>query len=250
MADEWLSKNNIFVLPRRERLIDKVATLIKELIYANKIEVGHKLPAERELARLLKVSRAVVSDALRSLERAGLVEIRPGAQGGAFVCNDVYLPLYQTMYDLLRGGRLSTSHFYEARKAIECESIREASEKATAQDVERLRSINRKLLESPGAKDIAHYRSINLSFHLALAEIGGNPIIMLMVQSLIKLVDAIHPPQSPDSRKFLTALHARHEAIIDALEAKDIARCEESMRLDAESLKMLKPVKVRRKKGE
>jgi DNA-binding GntR family transcriptional regulator len=115
--------------------------------------------------------------------------------------------------------------------------------------IEHLRSINRNTFESRAAKDFAQYRSNNLSFHLALAEIGGNPIIMLMVQSLLKLVDAIYP-QALDSRKFVTALHRRHEAIIDALEAKDNARCEELMRLDAEATKMLKRAKVQRAKGK
>ena len=46
---------------------------------------GDKLPAERELAKQLKVSRHTLREALRSLEVTGLVEFRRGATGGAFI---------------------------------------------------------------------------------------------------------------------------------------------------------------------
>jgi GntR family transcriptional regulator, transcriptional repressor for pyruvate dehydrogenase complex len=237
--DQLVSHADPFTPPARERLIDKIVSQIKDLIYSNKIEVGDRLPSERELARRLKVSRAVVADALRSLERAGLVEIRPGATGGAFVSHDIYLPLFWTLHDLLRGGRLSVSHFCEARRAIECESAREAVEKATTKDMEHLRGLNQKLLEHLDVADWSKVGTDNLSFHLALAEIGGNPVITLMVHSLLRLAVAAYPYAS-DSRKFVRAQYERHEAIIRALETKDIVRCEELMALDAESMKDLK----------
>jgi GntR family transcriptional repressor for pyruvate dehydrogenase complex len=238
--DEWLDQIDVFAPPTRERLIDKVLSLIKDIIYSNKIEVGHKLPSERALAQRLKVSRSVVADALRSLERAGLVEIRTGAKGGAFVSYDIYMPLFQTMDDLLKGGRLSVSHFCGARTAVECESIRLAVEKATAKDIKHLRGLNRKILDHLEAKDRSKLRGDNLSFHLAIAEIGGNPIIILMVHSLIKLVDVVFPNNSSNYREFVLDQSERHEAIIQAMEAKDIQRCVELMRLEAESMKKLK----------
>ncbi len=241
--DPLVSRADPFTPPSRERLIDKIVSQIKDLIYSNKIEVGDKLPSERELARRLKVSRAVVADALRSLERAGLVEIRPGATGGAFVSHDIYLPLFWTLHDLLRGGRLSVSHFCEARQAIECESAREAVEMATAKDIEQLRGLNQKLLEHLNAADWSKVRTDNLSFHLALAHIGGNPVIILMVHSVLRLAVATYPYAS-DSRKFVRAQYERHEAIIAALEAKDLVRCEELMALDTASMKDLKRTKT------
>jgi len=237
-----INNADLFTPLPRERLIDRVASQIKELIYTNKIKVGQKLPSERELASIMKVSRAVVSDALRSLERAGLVEIRLGSAGGSFVSFDIYLPFYQTMLDLLKRGNLNSHHFYEARKAVESESIREAVNKATIKDIERLRSINRESFDDFKTRSWHQLRSDNLSFHVALAEIGGNPIIILLVQSLLKLTDVMYPnPSHP--RQFISAQLERHEAIIDALEAKDMDRCLEILCLDVESTKLLKHLK-------
>jgi GntR family transcriptional regulator, transcriptional repressor for pyruvate dehydrogenase complex len=238
-VDPLVNHADPFTPPTRERLIDKIVSQIKDLIYSNEIQVGDKLPSERELARKLRVSRAVVGDALRALERAGLVEIRPGATGGAFVTHDIHLPLFWTLHDLLRGGKLSVVHFCEARSAIECESVREAIEKVTEKDIQHLRSLNEKLLEHLTAGDTSKLRTDNLSFHVDLARIGGNPIITLMVHSLLRLAVAAYPYAS-DSRKFVKAQHERHEAIMQALEAKDAAHCQELMALDAASMKDLK----------
>ncbi|HEX2966907.1 MAG TPA: FCD domain-containing protein [Syntrophorhabdaceae bacterium] len=237
--DQRLDQADVFTPPVRERLIDKVASQIKDFIFSHNIKVGHRLPSERELARQFKVSRMVVSDALRSLERSGLVEIRIGSSGGAFVTYDVYLPLFQTMQDLLKGGRLGVHHFIEARKGIESVGIRLALQKATPKDIAHIRELNQKMIEDLEMGVRQKLRADNLAFHLAIVQISGNPIITLMIHSLIKLVDAIYPSIS-NYRKFILGQAQRHEAIIQAMEAKNIQRCEELIGLEAESMKELK----------
>jgi GntR family transcriptional regulator, transcriptional repressor for pyruvate dehydrogenase complex len=241
--DQRLDQPDVFIPPARERLIDKIASQIKDFIFSRNIKVGHKLPSERELARQFRVSRTVVSDALRSLERSGLVEIRIGSTGGAFVTYDVYLPLFQTMRDLLKGGRLGVHHFIEARKGIESMGIRLAAEKATAKDIAHLRDQNKKMIDDLKMGVRSKLRGDNLAFHLSIVQIGGNPIITLMVHSLIKLVDSIYPSIS-NYRKFILGQVQRHEAIIQAIETKDIQRCEELISLEAESMKELKRPKI------
>lgn len=241
--DQWLYQLNDFTPPSRERLIDKIASQIKDFIFSRNIKVGHKLPSERELAKQFKVSRAVVSDALRSLERSGLLEIRIGSMGGAFVTYDIYLPLFQTMQDLLKGGRLAVQHFIEARRGIESVGIRLALQKATAKDISHLRDLNQKMLDDLEMGLRQNLRSDNLAFHLAIAQIGGNPIITLMIHSLVKLFDAMHPSIS-HYRKFISGQLQRHGAIIEAMESKDIQRCEELISLEAESMKELKRQKT------
>ena len=78
---------------RKTRLNEEVVTRIKRLIYSKELKVGEKLPSERDLAARLKVSRVILREALRSLEQSGLVEIRPGLKGGAFVVYNLQKPL-------------------------------------------------------------------------------------------------------------------------------------------------------------
>jgi GntR family transcriptional repressor for pyruvate dehydrogenase complex len=67
-----------FDVIRRNKVYEEVAQQIERLIL-KKLRPGDKLPSERELAEMLRVSRSSIRDAIRSLELMGLVEPRQGA---------------------------------------------------------------------------------------------------------------------------------------------------------------------------
>ena len=62
-------------------IVDQIRLLMRQ----GQLQPGDRLPAERELCEHFGVSRVTVREALRVLEANGLVEIRVGARGGAFV---------------------------------------------------------------------------------------------------------------------------------------------------------------------
>ena len=64
---------------------------IKNMILSGKLKIGDKLPPERELAELYKVSRTSVREALKALEAIGVLEIRQG--GGIYIVNDILLKM-------------------------------------------------------------------------------------------------------------------------------------------------------------
>ena len=65
------------------RLYEQVADQIGGLVRRGEFVAGQRLPAERDLAKMLGVSRPVVREAMIALEIAGLIEVRTGS--GAFV---------------------------------------------------------------------------------------------------------------------------------------------------------------------
>ncbi|MGE5674169.1 MAG: FadR/GntR family transcriptional regulator, partial [Mycobacterium leprae] len=65
-----------FVPIKNERLYEKVAEQIKSMLQEGHLRAGDRLPAERDLAQRLGVSRAAVREALSALGMAGLVEVR------------------------------------------------------------------------------------------------------------------------------------------------------------------------------
>src|SRR5918996_5288344 len=67
------------------RMSGAIVDQVRDLIHKGQLRPGQRLPSERELAERFEVSRVTVRDALRSLETMGLVEIRVGAAGGAFL---------------------------------------------------------------------------------------------------------------------------------------------------------------------
>ena len=58
------------------RAVDEIATQIRGMVASGRLKPGDKLPSERELSQLLQVSRNTLREALRTLENAGLVEMR------------------------------------------------------------------------------------------------------------------------------------------------------------------------------
>ncbi|HEX2964199.1 MAG TPA: FCD domain-containing protein [Syntrophorhabdaceae bacterium] len=222
------------VRSKKQPLATQIVNKIKEHILSQKIPVGQGLPSERAMAKDFGVSRSVVREALRSLEQSGLVQIKAGANGGASVADNRHLPLFFSAYDLSRAGVLTLDQFYVARRVNECATIREACMRATAGDLDHLRQLNKKILAHD--PDIEKARENHRAFHLAIAQIAGNPLLALIVHSLQLLVDTLCPATGRDE---IRNMYKRHEAIIEALESRDTALCESLMVLETRATKQL-----------
>jgi DNA-binding FadR family transcriptional regulator len=84
----------------RKNLHEKIVAQLKTLIFSKEIKPSQRLPSERTLTDQFRVSRAVVREALRTLENSGFVEIRTGAAGGAFVADNLHIPFFRATYDI------------------------------------------------------------------------------------------------------------------------------------------------------
>jgi len=132
--------------PKKEKLHENITAQLRDLIHSKKLALDDKLPSERELANILGVSRVVVRESIQSLEQAGLIEIRTGPTGGAFIVQKLDKPVFLAASDMFKGGDLTLQHFYEARKAIETAIIRITVEKVKHKDIEVLKTLNKILL--------------------------------------------------------------------------------------------------------
>ena len=160
------------VEPRR--LYRQIADQIAGLIDAGEFARGTRLPAERELAALLGVSRTSVREAVISLEIAGLVEVRVGS--GIFVtagaaANDAEADKGPGPFDLL-----------SARKLIEGEIAALAATKASAADVKSLREAVARMTEH--VDDFAIREEADRDFHVGIAKATGNGSLESVVLAL------------------------------------------------------------------
>lgn len=222
----------------RTRLNEQVVAQIKDLIFSHELKVGEKLPSERELAANMALSRVVVREALRSLEQSGLIEIRPGLAGGAFVVHDLQKPLFECVYDLFRAGYLSILHFAEARRVVECFTVRRAAESATAESISKLCAINEQMAGT--VDDDQRFVALHSEFHKEIAHFSSNPLLNLFVEALFELLSRLRPDPSSYDRKFIMETYKRHKAIIEALSQKDVALSEALMIADVEHTKRLR----------
>src|SRR6266481_5891217 len=93
---------------RQARVSEAIVHRIKKQITEGRLLAGHKLPAEREMARQFKTSRVSVREAYRSLEEFGVLRIRRGADGGAFIAKLDHEPVLRSLSLVLALAK--TSH--------------------------------------------------------------------------------------------------------------------------------------------
>ncbi|NTJ43462.1 FadR family transcriptional regulator [Agrobacterium larrymoorei] len=211
------------------RLYQQVADQIRELIEGGEFQPGTRLPAERELAQKLGVSRPSLREALIALEIDGSVEIRMGS--GVYV-----LPEQAWQPTRTKSLGESPSELMQARSTLEGATILLAASRIDAAALSALRSNLDEMrgdIEA-GRKPLDQDRK----FHTIIAEQSGNSVLARLVANLF---DERHSPISAqlrvkfeDKDTWVFALQ-EHEAILAALETKDPLLAQAAMHIHLES---------------
>src|SRR3954453_8271284 len=126
--------DDIFAPVTIARASSSIADQIRAAILSGRLEQGERLPPERELAEQFGVSRVTVRDALRGLEAMGLIEVRVGARGGAFVTVPTGSLVGQTSADMMLMSALTPDDIDEARLINALGTISLACARATDED--------------------------------------------------------------------------------------------------------------------
>jgi GntR family uxuAB operon transcriptional repressor len=209
------------VEPRR--LYRQIADQIAGLIAAGEFKPGSRLPAERELATKLGVSRASVREAIISLEIGGLVEVRIGT--GIFVTASA-----ASAGPRVRDVGPGPFELLSARKLIEGEIAAMAASNASEHDIEGLK-LNVKRMES-NVDDFGAREDSDRDFHLRLAKAAGNGSLELVVEGLWaqraelwgRMQQHFHTP------KLAQQTIRDHAAIVKSIAARDPAGARAAMR--------------------
>src|ERR1700731_1951834 len=121
---------------------DVLADDLRERILRGEFPEDTALPPERELVKQTRMSRATVREALRILEVQGLVRIKTGRTGGAFVQKPDDESVADSVALVIRGRRIRMAALLETREAIEPACARLAAKYRTDSDLERLDKAN------------------------------------------------------------------------------------------------------------
>ena len=148
--------------------VDKITTDLQDRILRRKLPVGEKLPSERNLCSLFGVGRTTIREALKSLVVRGLI-VRKGR--GAIVADPENIsPPAADLAEL--AVQVSIRQLYELRKLIEVQTAGWAAQRATLEDIERIR----RTIEPDAIKNTAPANP-NRSFHDALVKAAHNPAL-------------------------------------------------------------------------
>jgi DNA-binding GntR family transcriptional regulator len=198
-------------LRERIRLVDEVAQLLRERIYSGAFPPGTKLRQE-QLAEQLRVSRTPLREALRVLERDGLVHAEPGRS-----------------VRVVEADPCALVEAYRLREAVDGIAARLAAERATHEGIERLQ---RHLAVQRGALDpwdAGTYTITNVEFHTMVMQMAGNRYIMSELP-LVRMTSQVFTPVGllpPERGRTAVADHAE---IVAAIAGRDGDRAEDRAR--------------------
>lgn len=169
---------------RDQSLAEKVTDQIEAMIVADRLPLGDRLPAERELAQQFGVSRTVVRQAIHSLTAKGLLEARSG--GGTVVRRPTAAAVAQSLYLFLRSGQaqLDYAQVHEVRRLLEVEIAGLAALRRTTADLAALDGNLREAYANLAHENPARFAEIDLSFHATLARATKNVLFELLLDSL------------------------------------------------------------------
>jgi len=204
------------------RLYLQIAGQLRSLIEAGEFPPGSRLPAERDLAKQLGVSRPSLREALIALEVEGYVDVRPGS--GILVTAREH-----TAPDELGGeGPLE---IIRARCLIEAEVAAEAAPHMKSKDLTMLEQLHREM--ENGAADAVTRLAADRRFHLSIAAKLGNNVLLRLLTELLDQRNSLLGKQFAshfDSAKTWAAVLAEHRKIVAAMATRDPDRARKAMR--------------------
>lgn len=199
-----------------EETVERLLQAIRLGVFA----AGTRLPAERDLARHLRVSRVTLREALSELQKVGVLQIQRGRYGGAVVQQAPNVPAGQHPL-----GVAEVEDILVFRSVVEPA----AAELASAADLSpEARRHLADALDAVAAAPVEQYRPLDARFHIAIAELSGHPSLVDAVASArarsSDLLDRI-----PMLQTNLEHSNRQHQDIVDAILAGDPIRARTAM---------------------
>lgn len=207
------------IIPRR-KLYQEVLDRLMERIRNGEIPPGAHLPSERELMEMYGVGRPAIREALQTLERSGIVEIVHGERARVVVptADGLISQIASGAMHLLRTQPDMLEHLKSARLFLETGTARMAAERATKEDVARLRL--RVEQQRASMVNLEEFLERDMAFHREIAQITGNPIFPAIVESIFRWAsDYYRPMVRAPGAEALTL--AEHERITEAIASGD-----------------------------
>jgi DNA-binding FadR family transcriptional regulator len=205
-------------IPRR-KLSEEAALRLEAMIHEGVFPKGTMLPPERELMKIFGVGRASIREALFALNRMGLVRLRNGERAR------VTTPTPETLITELAGAARQfllqpdgAAYFQEARELFEVGVARLAAERATDEDVQRLRQALE--ANSSARGDADRFERTDVAFHYMLVTIAKNPIFTAVHDALVEWLTSQRTLSLRVAGAEESALRS-HRRIYEAVAAKE-----------------------------
>jgi DNA-binding FadR family transcriptional regulator len=208
---------------------DRLAAMIRDQILAGELRPGDRLPTDADIASHYHVGRNTAREAQRVLASQGLLTIKRGVGGGAFVVLPGPTQLGESLQvglaSLVAGDQVTTSGLADVREVLEVPIAGMAALRRTSGDLVAMRTT----LQDERPDDDTELRSGIRGFHTTLVQAARNPLLEVFAIPVLQLA-MDHLPCFGGSERLLRRIYEQHREILSYIESQDQRGAREAAR--------------------
>jgi GntR family transcriptional repressor for pyruvate dehydrogenase complex len=176
----------MFSKARQVRAFENIIQQVEDAILKGGLSAGDRLPPERELQKMLDVSRNTLRESLRVLEQKGLIEIRAGNKGGIFVRQINSDQMAETLALFVQSNRITLDQMAQFRQDLEGIVAARAARRSKVANLNPIYQLLEEAarLAQTGVEKWDEFMQVDKQIHLALAEAAGNPLHRFFLETV------------------------------------------------------------------
>lgn len=164
-------------------ILDNIVKAIKEGVW----QPGSRIPSEQELATAFSVSRNSIREAVKTLNKMGVLESRPGQ--GTFLSSDAIRRILYSEFIEKGYDGVSLLEITEIRILLESQSAFWAAKRATDEELEELKELLRRSHECL-ENNLECQDQVHFAFHEAVVRLSKNSFVIRLLSSIQAEIDA------------------------------------------------------------
>jgi GntR family transcriptional repressor for pyruvate dehydrogenase complex len=213
-----------FSVVSRSTLPEEIANRLLTQIKEQELQAGDKLPAERNLARMMDVSRPVLREALRALALMRVVDIRQG--DGTYITSLEPRQLIAHLDFVFSKDSVALVQLLEARRVVEAGNARLAAVRITDGEVAELEDLVLSLTN--GIDDPDGFSELDIAFHNAVCAAANN-FLLMQFMNIVSTLGRVSRERTGGLRAVREAALDDHRRLLEALRAHDPDAAERAM---------------------
>lgn len=209
---------------RKTKVYEEIAEQIMAQIEDGTLKPGHRLPPERRLAEIFKVSRHSVREAIRTLEEKNVLQSRIGS--GTYVVMEDHSVVADFLTQALNSEEGSVEEVFQFRRMMEPRIAALAALNRTPGDLDKMKELL--VLHQQAGEDINQIIHLDRRYHMALAKATGNKVIHRVAERVNDIVELSRRHDRQPRARARDSLTG-HRQIYDRIENQDPPGAEKAM---------------------
>jgi GntR family transcriptional repressor for pyruvate dehydrogenase complex len=213
------------------RAFEVIYAAIRKDLQHGTLKAGDKLPAEREFAEQLGVSRTAVREALRALEADGIIQLQKGVSGGAFIQPGNRDTVNRSINDIIVLGKIPLRQVMDVRSLLLSHAVKLMCDRSTTEELD---TIEKNIFDTEVAvNEKRKLKRYVAEFYSLIGKYSGNEVLEILIEATTSIaLDFVWQHRI----EFTSELITYRRTVLARLRARD---AEGAQRAVAESIAFL-----------